>query len=79
MAENDQKTKQELEQEVRKKMVYDDKSSYESDKSKMLEKLSKIYSDNCSNKKSRKSSIFKCYKFLGKRVFTIERLRYTNF
>ena len=58
MTENDQKTKQELEQEVRKKMVYDDKSSYESDKAKMLEKLSKIYSDNHdSSKLNRKSAI----------------------
>jgi len=58
MAENDQKTKQELEQEFRKKIVASDSSSYESDKSKILEKLSKIYSDNYdSSKLNRKSAI----------------------
>tara|TARA_B100000686_G_scaffold105583_2_gene112751 strand:+ start:463 stop:2304 length:1842 start_codon:yes stop_codon:yes gene_type:complete len=58
MAENDQKTKQELEQEFRKKIVASDSYEDESDKSKMLEKLSKIYSDYAdSSKLNRKSAI----------------------
>ena len=61
MAENDQKTKQELEQEFRefrKKIVASDSSEYESYKSKMLEKFSKIYSDYAdSSKLNRKSAI----------------------
>tara|TARA_Y100001936_G_scaffold114980_2_gene112655 strand:+ start:474 stop:2324 length:1851 start_codon:yes stop_codon:yes gene_type:complete len=61
MAENDQKTKQELEQEFRefrKKIVASDSSENESYKSKMLEKFSKIYSDYAdSSKLNRKSAI----------------------